>query len=245
MFHSLDETMIDPELAQQATALIAPFLPYLMNPAVSAGKDAAVKALGGKFVEAGWNRATGIWKKIWPEAEKIPEVVQVIKEVAENADDQEAKAVLSWQLKKVMANMPPDTIDEIRSVIAEKDSETRITTASNGGVAIGGNASGNIIIGGGYSPQSIGQQQQLDDTDFRIMQAIRDLGVSIPNADKINALVNIDPEELGARIGVMHSRDLIRADYSSCMHGVSLPNGISAAGLTDKGRRALIQKNKK
>ena len=49
MFHSLDETMIDPELAQQATALIAPFLPYLMNPAVSAGKDAAVKALGGKF----------------------------------------------------------------------------------------------------------------------------------------------------------------------------------------------------
>ena len=52
MFHSLDETMIDPELAQQATALIAPFLPYLMNPAVSAGKDAAVKALGGKFVEA-------------------------------------------------------------------------------------------------------------------------------------------------------------------------------------------------
>jgi hypothetical protein len=57
--------------------------------------------------------------------------------------------------------------------------------------------------------------------------------------------VNIDPEELGARIGVMHSRDLIRADYRSYMHGVSLPNGISAAGLTDKGRRALIQKNKK
>ncbi len=57
--------------------------------------------------------------------------------------------------------------------------------------------------------------------------------------------MNIDPEELGARIGVMHSRDLIRADYRSYMHGVSLPNGISAAGLTDKGRRALIQKNKK
>jgi hypothetical protein len=112
-------------------------------------------------------------------------------------------------------------------------------------VAIGGNASGNIIIGGGYSPQSIGQQQQLDDTDFRIMQAIRDLGVSKPSADKINALVNIDPEELGARIGVMHSRDLIRAEYGSYMHGVSLPNGIYAAGLTDKGRLALIQKNNK
>lgn len=237
--------MIDPELAQQATALIAPFLPYLMNPAVSAGKDAAVKALGGKFVEAGWNRATGIWKKIWPEAEKKPEVAQVIKEVAENTDDQDAKAVLSWQLKKVMANMPPDTIDEIRSIIDEKGSETRITTASNGGVAIGGNASGNIIIGGDYSHQSIEKQQQIDDTDFRIMQAIRDLGISTPNADKINALVNLDPEELGARIGVMHSKGLARAEYGTYMPGVSLPNGIYAAGLTDQGRLALIQKNKK
>lgn len=237
--------MIDPELAQQATAIIAPFLPYLMNPAVSAGKDAAVKALGGKFVEAGWNRAAGIWKKIWPEAEKKPEVAQVIKEVAENTDDQDAKAVLSWQLKKVMANMPPDTIDEIRSIIADKGSETRITTSSNGGVAIGGNASGNIIIGGGYRHQSIGQQKQIDDTDFCIMQAIRDLGISTPNADKINALVNIDPEELGARIGVMHSNGLVRAEYGTYMPGVSLPNGIYAAGLTDQGRLALIQKNKK
>jgi len=245
MFHSLDETMIDPELAQQATALITPFLPYLVNPAVSAGKDAAVKALGGKFVEAGWNRATGIWKKIWPEAEKKPEVAQAVKDVAENIDDPDAKAALSWQLKKVMANMPPDTIDEIRSIIAEKGSETRITTASNGGVAIGGNASGNIIIGGGYSPQSIGQQQQIDDTDFRIMQAIRDLGISTPNADKINALVDIDPEELGTRIGVMHSKGIARAEYGTYMPGVSLPNGIYAAGLTDQGRLALIQKNKK
>lgn len=235
--------MIDPELAQQATALIAPFLPYLMNPAVSAGKDAAVKALGGKFVEAGWNRATGIWKKIWPEAEKKPEVAQALSEVAENIDDPNSKAVLSWQLKKVMANMSPDTIDEIRSIIDEKGSVTRITTASNGGVAIGGNASGNIIIGGGYSHQSNGQQ--IDDTDFRIMQAIRDLGVSIPNTDKINALVNIDPEELGARIGVMHSKGLARAEYGSYVPGVGLPNGIYAAGLTDQGRLALIQKNKK
>jgi len=94
----------------------------------------------------------------------------------------------------------------------------------------------------GDSHQSTGQQQQIDDTDFRIMQAIRDLGISTPNADKINALVNLDPEELGARIGVMHSKGLVRAEYGSCMPGVSLPNGIYAAGLTDQGRLALIQK---
>jgi len=212
---------------------------------LAAGKDAALNALGGKFVEAGWNKAAGIWKMIWPEVEKNQEVTQSLKDIAENTNDPDAKAVLSWQLKKVMANMPPDTIDKIRSIIAEKGSETRITTASNGGVAISGNASGNIIIGSGYSHQSIGQQQQIDDTDFCIMQAIRDLGVSMPNADKINALVNIDPEELGARIGVMHSKGSIRAQYGTHMPGVSLPNGIYAAGLTDQGRLALIQKNKK
>ena len=237
--------MIDPELAQQAATLLAPLLPYLMSPTVAAGKDAAVKALGGKFIEAAWNKATATWEKFRPEVEKKPEVAQAVKDVAGNIDDPDAKAALSWQLKKVMANMPPDTIDEIRSIIDEKGSMTRITTASNGGVAIGGNASGNIIIGGGYSHQSIEQQKQIDDTDFRIMQAIRDLGISTPNADKINALVNLDPEELGARIGVMHSKGLARAEYGSYMPGVSLPNGIYAAGLTDQGRLALIQKNKK
>jgi len=237
--------MIDSELVQQAATLLTPLLPYLLSPTVTAGKDAAVKALGGKFIETAWNKATTIWEKFRPEVEKKPEVAQAVKDAAENIDDPDAKAAFSWQMKKVMANMPPETIDEIRSIIDEKGSETRITTASNGGVAIGGNASGNIIIGGSYSHQSIGQQQQIDDTDFRIMQAVRNLGISSRKADKINALVNLDPEELGARIGVMHSKGLIRAEYGSYMPGVSLPNGIYSAGLTDQGRLALIQKNKK
>jgi len=237
--------MIDSGLVQQAATLLTPLLPYLMSPTVAAGKDAAVKSLGGKFVEAVWNKASATWEKFRPEVEKKPEVAQALSEVAENIDDTDSKAVLAWQLKKVMANMPPETIDEIRSIIDEKGSETRITTASNGGVAIGGDASGNIIIGGGYSHQRIEQQQKIDDTDFRIMQAIRDLGISTPNADKINALVNLDPEELGARIGVMHSKGLARAEHGTYMPGVSLPNGIYAAGLTDQGRLALIQKNEK
>lgn len=224
---------------------MAPLLPYLMSPTANAAKDAAIKALGGKFVEATWNKATAIWEKFQPEVEMKPDVAQALSEVAENIDDPNAKAVLSWQLKKVIADMPSKDIDEIRSIFSDKTNEGRVTVASNGSVAIGGNASGNIIIGGGYSHKSIGQQQQIDDTDFRIMQAIRDLGISTPNADKINALVNLDPEELGARIGVMHSKGLARAEYGSYMPGASLPNGIYAAGLTDQGRLALIQKNKK
>ena len=237
--------MIESGLVQQAAELMAPLLPYLMIPTANAAKDAAIKALGGKFVEATWNKATAIWEKFRPEVEKKPDVAQALSEVAEKIDDPNAEAVLSWQLKKVMADMPSKDIDEIRSIFSDKTNEVQVTVASNGSVAIGGNASGNIIIGGGYSPQRTGLQQEIDDTDFRIMQAIKDLGVSIPSADKISVLVNIDPGELGARIGVMHSRGLIRAEYGSYMPGVSLPNGIYAAGLTDQGTLALIQKSKK
>lgn len=152
--------MIDSGLVQQVAALLTPLLPHLMSSNIAAGKDAAVKALGGKFVDAGWNKAAGIWKMIRPEVEKNSEIAQSLKDVAENTDDPDAKAVLSRQLKKVMANLPPDTIDEIRSLITEEDSETRITIALNGSVAIGGNASGNIIIGGGYNSQNTGQQSQ-------------------------------------------------------------------------------------
>lgn len=236
--------MIDSGLVQQAATLLTPLLPYLMSPSITAGKDAAVKALGGKFVEAGWNKATAIWEKFRPEVEKKPEVAQVLNEVAENTDDPDSKTVVSGQLKKILAEMPTEAVEEIRSIFSDKTNEVGIIIVSNRSVAIGGNASNNIINIGGNSHHSTEQQQQTDDTDFRIMQAIKDFGSSIPNADRIIALVNIDPEELGARIGILHSKGLIKAEYDSNMPGFSLPNGIYAAGLTDQGRLALIKRTR-
>ena len=239
-----EEIIIDPGLAQQAAVLLAPYLPYLMNSTVVSGKDAAIKALGGKFVEAGWNKAADLWKKIWPKAGKKPEIARALQDVAEHADDPGAETVLSWQLNKVIDDMPPEAIAEIQNIIAENVGETRVTKASNGSVAIGGDAYGNIINIGANSHGRLGQQQQIDDTDFRILQAIQDLRVSIPNADKINARLNLNPDELGARMGVMHSKGLIKAESGSYMPGVSLPNGIYAAGLTDHGRMALMKRTK-
>ncbi len=79
----------------------------------------------------------------------------------------------------------------------------------------------------------------MDTTDFKILKAISDLKVPYPRGDKINALVNIDPEELGARLGVLEMEGLVKTQSDSSMSDVSLPNGISAAGLTNQGRRAL------
>ena len=78
-----------------------------------------------------------------------------------------------------------------------------------------------------------------DTTDFDIMKAIAALKVPYPKADKINSLVNLDPEELAARLGVLEMEGYIKTKTEADMVGDSLPNGISAAGLTNQGRRAL------
>jgi RIO-like serine/threonine protein kinase len=72
-----------------------------------------------------------------------------------------------------------------------------------------------------------------DTADFKILKAISDLKVAVPRVDKINSLVHLDPEELGARLGVLEMQGYVKTQSSSSQCG------ISAAGLTNKGRRAL------
>lgn len=78
-----------------------------------------------------------------------------------------------------------------------------------------------------------------DTIDFKILKAISDLKVPYPRVDKIIARVNIDPEELGARLGVLEMEGLVKTQSDSSMSDISLPNGISAAGLTSQGKRTL------
>jgi RIO-like serine/threonine protein kinase len=78
-----------------------------------------------------------------------------------------------------------------------------------------------------------------DTIDFKILKAIADLKVAYPKADKINSLVNLDPEELGARLGVLEMEGYVKTQSERNIEGSSLPNGISVAGLTGLGKRAL------
>jgi RIO-like serine/threonine protein kinase len=78
-----------------------------------------------------------------------------------------------------------------------------------------------------------------DTIDFKILKAIADLKVACPRADKINSLANLDPEELGARLGVLEMQGYVKTQNDANIESNSLPNGISAAGLTNLGKRAL------
>jgi len=121
-----------------------------MGPAAAAGQKAA-EAAKSKLGEDVWNKAKQIWDKLRPEVEKKPEAAGALKEVAENAEDELAKAALPRDLKKLLEGMPPETVDQLRSIVSEVKSETRITTADRGGVAVGGNVSGGTITAGYHS----------------------------------------------------------------------------------------------
>lgn len=78
-----------------------------------------------------------------------------------------------------------------------------------------------------------------DTIDFKIMKAIADLKVPYPSADRINSLVKLDPEELGARLGVLEMQGYVETQSDTDTTVPSLPNGICMAGLTKEGKRAL------
>lgn len=84
----------------------------------------------------------------------------------------------------------------------------------------------------------------IDAADLKILRAIAELKVSYPNADKIvTRVTNITPVEMGARLGELEIKGFIKALKGTNAPGVSLPNGIYAAGLTDRGRLTVIKKN--
>ena len=137
--------MIEAALAGQLAGLLAPFLPKLMDTAAAAGTK-VLESVAGKAGEVAWNKAVRVWNILRPEVEKEPEVARAIQDVAQNAEDPDAKAALSWQLKKL--TIPPETLAELQKIVAESKSDVRITTADRGGVAVGGSISGGTITAG-------------------------------------------------------------------------------------------------
>ena len=140
-----------PQLATQLSPLILPYIPHLLK-----GAKRAAEWTGEKLSEIDWDTALKIWDKLKPQVEKQPEVKQDLERVAEKTDDKRSETVLSWDLEKLLAALPPQQVNEIQNIITETKTEIRTTTASGErSVAIGGDASGSTISTGdtyGSSP---------------------------------------------------------------------------------------------
>lgn len=128
--------IVEGALVQQLTAILAPALPYLMGAATITGQK-VVEAIGGEIGKDAWSTTKQLWRKLLPWIDKNPVVAKSLKEVANG--DPFAREALPRDLKKLLEDLPIDALDEIRSIVNENISETHITTASNGGLVVGGN----------------------------------------------------------------------------------------------------------
>lgn len=66
--------------------------------------------------------------------------------------------------------------------------------------------------------------------DLGIMKAISDLKVPYPKADKINSLVNLDPEELGARRGSLEMEGYVQTKSEADIGNYCLPKAFRRQG---------------
>jgi len=138
---------MDPRLPAQLVQLLAPYLPYLLKGVKLAGHEAARK-LGEKADEGGFEQAKALWDKLRPKVEARPAALEAAQDVAAHPDDEDALAALRLQLKKLLAE--DDSLAQELARLLPQSGPAGQTVIASGerSVAIGRDASGNVIITG-------------------------------------------------------------------------------------------------
>jgi hypothetical protein len=136
---------MDPlSLAATISAFLAPVLPYLLK-----GGEKAAEEVAKKFGSAVWDKANTLWAKLWPRLECRPAAQEAVKDVARAPEDQEARSVLSLQVRKILAEDSSLAQEMARWLQEAQQAGVRITVASGDrSVAVGGPMTGSTIITG-------------------------------------------------------------------------------------------------
>lgn len=232
--------MIEVAFVRQVASVLAPALPYLMGAASGAGQKAAEMAKD-KLGEEAWNKAMQIWDKIRPEVEKNPDAGKALKKVADNPDNQLARDALPASLQELLEGMPPQTVNEIRSIVSVSKSEARIVKADGGGVAIGGDVIGAVVKAGLNIYDRKPEEPAIDDINLRILRALPISGQTYTPVFQALGKLRIEEVELGDRLELLAKKGLINAEGlgESYAPGMTLRNGIHNVGLTARGRQFL------
>ena len=128
------------------TAFLAPFLPYLLRAGERAAGEAA-DALG----DAAWKHAQALWARLRGKVAEKPAAEEAASDVAAAPDDPRRRAALELQLEKLL------TADQTLAADVERlwgEAKAAGVTIASGdrAVAIGGSASGAVIVTGDVRP---------------------------------------------------------------------------------------------
>ena len=120
-------------LATNVTEFLAPFLPALLH--------GAAGEMGKKLSDAALKKAKLLWDKLRGK----PNVAQVAETVAALPDNQSLRAALQEEIARAL-EQDKSLAQEIAQLMGV--TITSVSASGDRSVAIGGNASGNIIITG-------------------------------------------------------------------------------------------------
>lgn len=132
-------------LAQQIVPFLAPFLPYLLK----AGEKAAEEA-GKKLGAAAWEKAKALWAQLRPKVEAKPAAREAVQDVAAYPKDEDARAALRLQLRKLLAEDPALAAEVARlwEEVQAAGVVNLVIAKGDRSVAIGGHVHDSTIVTG-------------------------------------------------------------------------------------------------
>ena len=130
--------MLDPATV---TAVLAPALPYLLRTGDQLASQAADR-LG----EHTWKLATRLWERLADAVRGRPAAEEVMQDVAANPQDADARAALTYQVRKLVQE-DPELGAALEELIAQAQ-HTTVTAAGTRSVATSGGVRDSVIITG-------------------------------------------------------------------------------------------------
>jgi hypothetical protein len=134
-------------LSKEIVTFLAPFLPYLLKAGEGAAEEAG-KKLGEKAGGGAWDKAKALWAKLRPKAEAKPAAQEAVEEVAASPKDEDARAALRLQLKKLLAEDESLAREVFEMHEGARKAGVNVAAIGDRSVAIGGGVSGSNIITG-------------------------------------------------------------------------------------------------
>ncbi|MFC1465136.1 MAG: hypothetical protein ACFLMY_09830 [Candidatus Brachytrichaceae bacterium NZ_4S206] len=131
----------------QVTQGLAPFLPYLLKGGVEAAKAAAGE-LGKRLSADGWEGLKKLAEKLQKKAEDKPALKEALADAQAAPQDEDALAALRVQLRKLLQDDPDLLAEAAQALTSVQAAGVTVTATGDRSVAIGGNATGSVIVTG-------------------------------------------------------------------------------------------------
>jgi hypothetical protein len=126
-------------------AFLAPFLPHLLKPAQEAVGD-----LAERFGQKAVAHAEALWQRLQNDVTARPSAREAVEDVASAPEDEDARAAMVWQLKKLFNDNPglaAQVTDLWRQTESDPGVRMQVIAQGERSVAVGGNVTGDVITG--------------------------------------------------------------------------------------------------